>query len=376
MVYGICALTGIIFSVVCTLLFFQSDKTWIRMISPLIGISGMGITYTLIQKLIGENSKDIIQNGMVVFLGCIVIMSPVTLFIMCKALKDKNGQQVIRIRDILLGQKKFIDTYYEQRSEELKEAFYSKMIDEEKKKIALEKDEIQERIRNIESREKKFREQAEHSVSMQLPIESPVPMTNEFLGQFPDFIEGLAKYINDVRQLTKDYIIRYEENNRYILLHSYFLGLCSFTMKDVFDTSSQNVRVHFRILKGDNYVKFVAKIGENIYEDDLTPMPKNKGMIKQSYNTQTSLIKSLNITYDEKGNHRKVWEDYMTITFYDICKDGEPFLSMGISVKNKEKFKHLLYFLNFYKIENFLQDQLREIDKVYNIVETIEENFS
>ena len=98
-------------------------------------------------------------------------------------------------------------------------------------------------------------------------------------------------------------------------------------------------------------------------------------MIRQSYNNQTSLIKSLNIQYDERGTHRKVWEDYMTLTFCDIKKDGNPFISMGISVKNKEKFKHLLYFLNFYKIENFLQDRLKEIDKVYHIVDTIETNF-
>ena len=138
--------------------------------------------------------------------------------------------------------------------------------------------------------------------------------------------------------------------------------------------SSKNVRIHFRILEGDKYVKFVAKIGKNLYEEDLTPMSLTKGMIRQSYNNQTSLIKSLNIEYEERGTHRKIWEDYMTLTFCDIKKDGYPFLSMGISVKNKEKFKHLLYFLNFYKIENFLQDKLKEIDKVYHIVDTIEHN--
>lgn len=274
-----------------------------------------------------------------------------------------------------MDKKKYIDTYYEQRAEELKQTFYSRMIEEEKNKLNSERDALQIRERDISSREIKLQNQIRNAVAMSLPMEAYIPMTNDFLGQFPDFIESLAKYINDITRITSEYIQSFDEEKKYPLLYSYFLALCSFTMEDLFDTSSKNVRIHFRVLQKNKYVKFVAKIGKNLYEDDLTPMPLTKGMIRQSYNNQTSLIKSLNIQYDERSNHRKIWEDYMTLTFCDIKKDGYPFISMGISVKNKEKFKHLLYFLNFYKIENFLQDRLKEIDKVYNIVDTIEENF-
>lgn len=374
-VYLICALTGTIIGVVCTLLFFQNDKTWVKFISPIVGISGTGAAYILVRNIAGVNNQKTIQIGVVILLLSIVIIAPITLYFLCKVLKDKDGNQTIRVRDILLGQKKFIDTYYEQRAEELKENFYSKMIEEEKEKINSARDALQIRERDINSRESKLQKQIQDKVAMNLPMEAYVPMTNDFLGQFPDFIESLAKYINDVGRITSEYIDCFDENKKYNLLYSYFLALCSFTMEDLFDTSSQNVRIHFRILEGDKYVKFVAKIGKSIYEDDLTPMPLNRGMIRQSYNNQTSLIKSLNIQYDERGTHRKVWEDYMTLTFCDIKKDGNPFISMGISVKNKEKFKHLLYFLNFYKIENFLQDRLKEIDKVYHIVDTIETNF-
>lgn len=374
-VYLICVLTGTIISVVCTLLFFQTDKTWVKIISPIVGISGTGAAYILVRNIAGTNDQKTIQIGVVILLFSIVIVAPITLYLLCRFLKDKDGNQPIRARDILLGQKKFIDTYYEQRAEELKESFYSKMIEEEKEKINSARDALQIRERDINSRESKLQKQIQDKVALNLPMEAYVPMTNDFLGQFPDFIEGLAKYINDVGRITSDYIDSFDENKKYNLLYSYFLALCSFTMEDLFDTSSKNVRIHFRILEGDKYVKFVAKIGKSIYEDDLTPMPLNRGMIRQSYNNQTSLIKSLNIQYDERGTHRKIWEDYMTLTFCDIKKDGNPFISMGISVKNKEKFKHLLYFLNFYKIENFLQDRLKEIDKVYHIVDTIENNF-
>ena len=376
MVYLISAFLGIILGTVCTILFFQSDKTWIKIASPLLGISGVGISYNFIGNITGETNIKILQQGIAVLLLSVIIIAPIVLFFLCKVLKDRDGNQTIRVRDILLGQKKFIDTYYEQRAEELREKFYSKEIEDEKNKLNLEREELNERERELESREKKYQVQVQDGVMLQLPIESNVPMTNDFLGQFPDFIEGLAKFINDVDRITNEYLNRDISEHKYDLLYSYFLAICSFTMEDLFDTSSKNVRIHFRILKDGKYIKFVAKIGKSIYEEELTPMPLNKGMIKQSFHNQTSLIKSLNLKYDEKGNHRKIWEDYMTLTFSDICKNGVPFLSMGISVKNKEKFKYLLYFLNFYKIENFLQDKFKQIDKVYNIVETIEANYS
>lgn len=374
-VYWICALAGTIIGVICTLLFFQSDKTWIKIISPIIGLSGTGAAYILVKNMTGENDPKTVQLGIAILLTFIIFTAPITLYFLCKVLKDKDGNQTIRVRDILLGQKKYIDTYYEQRAEELKQTFYSRMIEEEKNKLNSERDALQIRERDISSREIKLQNQIRNAVAMSLPMEAYIPMTNDFLGQFPDFIESLAKYINDITRITSEYIQSFDEEKKYPLLYSYFLALCSFTMEDLFDTSSKNVRIHFRVLQKNKYVKFVAKIGKNLYEDDLTPMPLTKGMIRQSYNNQTSLIKSLNIQYDERSNHRKIWEDYMTLTFCDIKKDGYPFISMGISVKNKEKFKHLLYFLNFYKIENFLQDRLKEIDKVYNIVDTIEENF-
>ena len=180
-----------------------------------------------------------------------------------------------------------------------------------------------------------------------------------------------------VKPLADEYVEKATEDSKknFDLLHSYFLALCSFAMEDIFDTTSKNVRIHFRVLQNNQYVKFVAKMGKSIYEQELTPIPVEKSMIYEAYINQTSLIKSLNSQHNYKSRNRNIWEDYMTISFYDICQDNHPFISMGISVRNKEKFKYLLYFLNFNKIENFIQENLYRIDKAYNIIKTVNENF-
>ena len=47
---------------------------------------------------------------------------------------------------------------------------------------------------------------------------------------------------------------------------------------------------------------------------------------------------------------RLKWDDYMTITYYNLKSCDEPFLSMAISIKYVEQYGDMLYFLNFYKI--------------------------
>lgn len=105
-VYWICALAGTIIGVICTLLFFQSDKTWIKIISPIIGLSGTGAAYILVKNMTGENDPKTVQLGIAILLTFIIFTAPITLYFLCKVLKDKDGNQTIRVRDILLGQKK------------------------------------------------------------------------------------------------------------------------------------------------------------------------------------------------------------------------------------------------------------------------------
>ena len=378
MFYVICVLIGIMMGTICTLLFFQSDRTWIKIVSPLIGISGTGVSYTIfIKNLTGEINKEVLQGGLVVLLLSIILTAIAVLFALCKVLKDKDGNQVIRMRDILLGQKKFVESIYEQRVKEINAQSYSKILEKDKAQLEADRAELILKEQDLNNRIKRLNEQLRDKIILSLPIDSPIPVTNEFLSQCPSFIEGLAKFINDVNRITDEYVEKPTEDSKknFDLLHSYFLALCSFAMEDIFDTTSKNVRIHFRVLQNNQYVKFVAKMGKSIYEQELTPIPVEKSMIYEAYINQTSLIKSLNSQHNYKSRNRNIWEDYMTISFYDICQDNHPFISMGISVRNKEKFKYLLYFLNFNKIENFIQENLYRIDKAYNIIKTVNENF-
>lgn len=61
----------------------------------------------------------------------------------------------------------------------------------------------------------------------------------------------------------------------------------------------------------------------------------------------------------------------MTITYYNLKGCDEPFLSMAISIKYVEQYGDMLYFLNFYKIEECMDSYIKMIDRECDIVNTL-----
>ena len=133
-------------------------------------------------------------------------------------------------------------------------------------------EELNQRKANIE-------DQIKQGVFLNLPERQKIPLTNRFLNEFPEYVELYAKYISDMRMHTQDFVCRLKEseNNeeKKLLLDAFFLGICTFTIVDLFQENGTNkIRVHFRKLDdNEEYVKLVATTGSNASNKDLTPIP-------------------------------------------------------------------------------------------------------
>ena len=140
----------------------------------------------------------------------------------------------------------------------------------------------------------------------------------------------------------------------------------------MFGNSSQ-VRVHFRKYNPENesFELITALAGENGkpgFVHSLTPIPYAESMIKKSFDCRRAVIKSINADatmYD--GTNHSIWQDYMTFTFYNIRKNDLPILSFGISVKNKEHYRKLFYFLSYAKFDLYLNSDLEKLNDIVNI---------
>ena len=59
------------------------------------------------------------------------------------------------------------------------------------------------------------------------------------------------------------------------------------------------------------------------------------------------------------------------MVFDEISDNGMPLISMGISVNNREKYKYQLYFLNYCRIEQVIQNNVIDFCVKCNVVDIL-----
>lgn len=353
--YVIFALIGVMFGGLLSLLFFRMDIAWKKVLVAFFGGGGSVGVYATMTNLCEITEHDLKIGLLAVMLIFFIIGVIGAFFVLCGLLKGQDGYNVIRVLDIIVGHTGFISEYYEIRKKQID----SKLNFEE---IIKKNEELEGKEKILNGREIRLKEiqeridnQSKDLLCLDIPINNHIPITKEFIQLLPEYIDGLAKFSNDIINHTNQFCSEYPEgldlDESIKRLKSYFLALCTFVITDLFnDVSNSRIRAHVRTLKSnDLYVSLVATYGNGIYNRELTPIPKKRGMIPKAFEIKRSLIKSINPDYDFETNNCTVWEDYMTLTFYNFCIEKDPFLSMGISVKSREKYKNLMYFLNFIK---------------------------
>ena len=146
----------------------------------------------------------------------------------------------------------------------------------------------------------------------------------------PDYIYGFGKFIVDLRHVTDQF---YNLGEPFCeKLESYLLSISTYVIKDIFETNSDSIRVHFRYYdeKNNNFCKLTVINGKEIVSKNLTPIPYENSLIKKSYECKRALIKSVNEDYCYDAKNYTVWQDYMTYAFYGFSKNNIPILSFKL----------------------------------------------
>ena len=356
-------LIGITVGVFGTLLFFRFDKTWKQILvgtGSTISAGGMGV-------LLCSHLKVKEENMALMYLALMLALMISVYFVFkkfCILLKNQTGHNIIRILDIVIGYNGFLKDYYESRKKDVDKNINLEGL--EKKKV-----ELDNREKYLVDLQSGINEQKQNVLILKLPENSEYVLTNHFIRQIPLYVDHICKFRNNLDKLTNDFIDKFTEDKQHneICLKGYFAGIGMYIANDLFGTSNEDVRTHFRILKGEAYIQYAVILGDKLSDEKISDIPKGKSMIEKSYELKKSLVASLNpeCLYDTKTK----WEDFMTITYYNLKKDDVPFLSMGISIKYSEQFKEMLYFINYYKIEDCLHTYINRINRVCDIVETL-----
>lgn len=359
------SIMGMVIGVIFSLLYINFDKTWIKIASSLLSFGGSAGFVVAADSffVVSEQSMKFWTASSLYFM--FLLSFCVMMIIMCKLIKDKDDADILRIRDILLGRKSYIDKYYKKREQEIESKLPS--LDLREQEISNREKELAAKQEYIESELNKLKQLSNKRLKIVLPRDKAILINKEFVELMPSYIADLATCINNLKRDTEDILNKDEfDLNDF---KSYLILISTYVAQDLFGGKSNDIRIHFRFYneQSEKYEKLIAIMGTKIVSKNMTPIPYENSMIQESFECKRAVIKSINSEHDYKSNNYTVWKDYMTYTFYNLKRNERPFLTFGISVKNEVRFKNLFYFLNYFGLEEYLEEYLDQIDEQFNI---------
>lgn len=304
------------------------------------------------------------------FIGATIIF----VIIFAHMIKDKENdkKQVIRLRDIIVGQTSWVKEFRDKRMKEIDDVLDYDKLKQKEQLLEHQEQEIVIKNKLLKDEIERIEQIGNKKVRLNLPEKSSITITKDFVEVMPSYFKDVVRCISEMNTLEQEYLsIVNAENMDINNIKSYLYALSTAISSNVFNNNSGDIRIHFRYYDKDKcgYVKLAAIKGNQIFVQDMTFIPYDKeNMINKSYECKRALIKSINCSYDYKSDNNALWKDYLTYTFYNLKIGTIPYLSFGISLKNDTRYKNLFYFLNYIAFfEEYLQEKIETLNNNYNL---------
>ena len=362
------ALFGVVLAFLFTLLYVKIERKWSIFIDFLLIGSGGNIgAIFILDKLFDLKDTTLRMCSIASLIATFVLATIGFLALLAYVVNDNEN---LLPRDIILGKSSWIDKYYDKRAKEIDEHFNVKELEEREAKITKNEAELAAQEKFLKQEFQKLDELSSKKPRLKMPEKRTIVLKPEFLESMPSYMNDMVKCINNINAATKSLLSKDSERIDITILRSSFLSIATTICGDIFGQTTKQVRIHFRVydIVKDGYAKFVAVSGSKIITQDMTFIPYAvDNMINRSYKCKRALIKSINEAHDYKSRNHMIWTDYMTYTFYGLEIGNKPFLSFGISIKDATRYRDILRFLNYFRLESFLQDNIEQVNEHVNI---------
>lgn len=352
-------------------------------IEAIIGVGGNGALAWVVFSFIPEDQLVVRLIGLACCYASFLVTTGILLCIFAFVIKGRDANSIVRLRDIFLGQYSFVKKHYEQRAQELDNKLNIQELEQREAAVTQRENKVSSAETYIAEELARIEELGKKKLRIKLPENRNVTLNQDYIATMPSYIadffaciqhiytvtEDLLKEISDSKDEKKEGDVEgIDVSDR---IKTYFLTIAGHISADLFGGNSSDARIHFRIYnrESNGYEKYLAIMGSNtnVLFQPMTFIPYDQtNMIAKSYECRRALIKSLNSAHHFEGNNHRVWQEYLTYTFTDLLIDGKPFLSFGISIKNVERYKKHLHFINYFRLEAFLQNN---IERVHNAVD-------
>ena len=362
---GLCiacfSVIGILFGVIYALMMANFDDSVKKVAASLIegGVSiGSIIVMFNLLDVIAKNERYVAIISLVISFLLSFVLS---MLVVCHLIKDKYDEDILRIRDIILGKKDYIDKYYEMRKRQIDNKLNIPALEEREKNVAKREDICRVEERRIQEENDKLNRQSKKSIRIILPVGKPVIIEQRFIDEMPSYLDSYSTCI-EIFKSEADKVAGKGFSDKDEMMESLY-ALANAVLENIFGYSTE-IRVHFRYYddKTEKYECLLAIEGKARQVNNLTPIPFNNSLIELSFKYKRAIIKHINQKSAFITPNHERWQDYMTITAYNIQHFGRPLITFGISVKSEARFRDLFYFLNYAKFDTCINECLEKMN--------------
>ncbi len=273
---------GALIAFLFTLLMVNFDGKWKLLLEGFLGIGGNGIALVGLFDLFSveeQNMRFAFTTALICgFLVSVVIM----LRIMCYVIKDKDDKDILRIRDILLGQKSYIEKYYEQRMTEIDNRLNIPLLLEREQKVEQRERAVREEEKYLSAEADRVAELGNKKLKINLPADKKITLTERFVSLLPSYIGDFSRYINGMNNNTELFLIK-GNSVKYNMedLKTYLLSFLMVMSAYIFGKSN-DIRVHFRYYneETEKYEMLMSVVGNSVSDKSMTPIPFEGSMIE------------------------------------------------------------------------------------------------
>lgn len=204
---------GGVLALIFVLYYVLADGKWKLYIELLIGAGGnTGLALWLISYIPSEE-VTVRLYALFSLLLAFLLFTAVFLWIAAWIIKDKEGKDVIRLRDIFLGQSSYIKKYYENRAreidtnlsfEELKRR--ETAIDQREAQVTMREEQLKSKSDYISAEFEKMETLGKKKLKLTLPENSPITLTHEYLEAIPSYVSDTIVCVKDISSFTDEFI--------------------------------------------------------------------------------------------------------------------------------------------------------------------------
>ena len=212
--------------------------------------------------------------------------------------KENSNNQIIRTRDIIVGQTAWIKEFRDKRMREIDDNLNYEKLKQRETLIKCQENEIEVKNKLLEDEIENFNKTKATKVCMILPENHRIIISKEFVELMPSYFKDVVRCIIEINALEKEYL---ENTTDFDMnwLKSYLFAIATSISSNIFNNNSGDIRIHFRYFDKtkNGYDKLIAIKGSQLFTQKMTFIPyEEDNMIIKSYESKRALIKSINIT--------------------------------------------------------------------------------